>query len=405
LTSWSPYAKLIREKNFAALLTSSTLASTGAVFLRVAAAWLVFTSTGSAFAVGLLFVAQTAPNAAFGLIAGTYLDKWNKRRTMIYTYLARAALIVLLALSLYRGTTQIAVILSFVAALSLASAFSHPARHAIIPEIVGSDELPFANGLLESTGDVAELLIYGTSIVTLIVLGAIGTILVSGLTFLLAAVSIVPITGITNAVETGQLSVGSGMKELITFLSRSPTIRILLIAFLPIDFFFTVATAFPIVYASAVLHIISQEFGLLLAALTFGQILGYLIAGRVVKGKSVGRSLLFSPLLFGAAIVLLSINTSLGLALGLFIAAGLSTSVYDITLMSFFQATTPKRLMGRVVSTYIVISLVAGSIAGAVAGSIADAIGLPATYLISGLGIATVAVLLLSQRRIKEASF
>jgi len=102
---------------------------------------------------------------------------------------------------------------------------------------------------------------------------------------------------------------------------------------------------------------------------------------------------------------MLSINTSLGFALGLFVIAGLSISAYDITVMSFFQATTPKRLMGRVLSTYIAISLVAGSIAGAVAGSIADMIGLPATYLVSGLGIAAVAVLLLSQRRIREASF
>ena len=405
LTSWSPYARLIKDRNFAALLASSTFASTGSVFLQVAVVWLVFTSTGSAFAVGLLFVAQTAPNASFGLIVGTYLDKWNKRRTIIYTYIARAALIILLALSLYRVTTQIAVILAFVAALSFASAFSHPARHAIIPELVGSDELPFANALLESTGDVTQLLIYGTSVVTLVVLGALGTILVSGLAFLLAAVSTVPITGITTAVGPGQLSLRSGMKEVVTYLSRSPTIRNVMIAFLPIDFFFTVATAFPIVYASVVLHIIDQSFGLLLAALTLGQIIGYLTAGRIVKGRSIGRSLLLFPLLFALAIGMLSINTSLGFALGLFVIAGLSISAYDITVMSFFQATTPKRLMGRVLSTYIAISLVAGSIAGAVAGSIADMIGLPATYLVSGLGIAAVAVLLLSQRRIREASF
>lgn len=405
LTSWSPYARLIKDRNFAALLASSTFASIGSVFLQVAVVWLVFASTGSAFAVGLLFVAQTAPNASFGLVVGTYLDKWNKRRTIIYTYLARAALIILLALSLYRVSTPIAVILAFAVALSFASAFSHPARHAIIPELVGSEELPFANALLEATGDVTQLLIYGTSVVTLVVLGALGTILVSGFAFLLAAVSTVPITGITTAIGPGKLSLRSGIKEVVTYLSRSPTIRNVMIAFLPIDFFFTVATTFPIVYASLVLHIMDQSFGLLLAALTLGQIIGYLTAGRIVKGRSIGRSLFLSPLFFALAIGLLSINTGLGFALGLFVVAGLSISAYDITVMSFFQATTPKRLMGRVLSTYIATSLVAGSIAGAVAGSIADMIGLPATYLISGLGIAAVAVLLLSQKRIRETSF
>jgi len=404
LTSWSPYLRLIRERNFAALVASSTFASIGSVFLQVAVVWLVFTSTGSAFAIGLLFVAQTAPNASIGLVAGTYLDKWNKRRTMIHTYIARAALIILLAVSLYR-TTQIALILAFAAALSFASAFSHPARHAIIPELVSSNELPFANALLESTGDVTQLLIYGTSVVTLVVLGALGTILVSGLAFFLAAVSILPITGITSAVGPGQLSLRSGIKEVLTYLAGSPTIRNVMIAFLPIDFFFTVATAFPIVYASLVLHIVVQSFGLLLAALTLGQIIGYLVAGRIVKGKSIGRSLFVSPLLFALAIGLLSINTNLSIALVLFLIAGLSISAYDITVMSFFQASTPKRLMGRVLSTYIATSLVAGSIAGTVAGSIADMIGLPATYLISGLGITAVAVLLLSQRRIRETSF
>ena len=176
-------------------------------------------------------------------------------------------------------------------------------------------------------------------------------------------------------------------------------------AFLPIDFFFTVANAFPIVYASVVLRIIDQSFGVLLAALTLGQILGYLAAGRIVKGRNIGRSLLLSPLLFAVAILMLSINTSLGLALGLFVIAGLSISISDVTVMSFFQATVPKRLMGRMLSTYIAISLMAGSVAGAVAGSIADMIGLPATYFVSGLGIAAVAVLLLSQRRIREVSF
>ena len=78
------------------------------------------------------------PAALFGLLAGVYVDRWDRRRTMIWADLIRAGLVAVIPFVARFGIGWVYVIAFMVSSVSL---FFIPAKRAIIPDLVPADEL------------------------------------------------------------------------------------------------------------------------------------------------------------------------------------------------------------------------------------------------------------------------
>ena len=103
----------------------------------------VFNLSKSNLAVAGVVLSFTLPSIAFGILAGAYVDKWNKKNVLVMTNFLRAlAVIPLIFIS-----SQLFLVYVFSFIVSLVTQFFIPAETPIIPHLVKKDLLLSANAL------------------------------------------------------------------------------------------------------------------------------------------------------------------------------------------------------------------------------------------------------------------
>src|SRR6266545_7506825 len=84
---------VFRRRNFTLLWVAQLISVDGSALTALAASILVYRLTGSALSVGLMLMATALPSLLVGLVAGVFVDRYDRKRIMIAADLIRAALI------------------------------------------------------------------------------------------------------------------------------------------------------------------------------------------------------------------------------------------------------------------------------------------------------------------------
>src|SRR3990170_8507535 len=92
----SGFFALMRNRNYALLWTSQGISLLGDRFHWIAISLWVYALTGSALSVSYAIIALMIGPAAVGLFAGVFVDRWNRKWTMILSDLVRAILVALI---------------------------------------------------------------------------------------------------------------------------------------------------------------------------------------------------------------------------------------------------------------------------------------------------------------------
>ena len=104
---------------------------------------------GSTIAIALMAIAEAVPAFTVGLVAGVYVDRWNRRSIMLASDLLRAAIVLTFGLVSSPELLPLLFLLGFVQA-SIGT-FFRPARGAMLPHIIPEAGLPAANGLAQAS--------------------------------------------------------------------------------------------------------------------------------------------------------------------------------------------------------------------------------------------------------------
>ena len=139
--------------------------------------------TGSTSALALMAIAEAVPQFTVGLVAGVYVDRWNRRTVMLAADLIRAGILVGVAVAATAELVPLLYILAY--ALSSVSTFFRPARGALLPHIVPTEGLPAANSLAQGSHVMGNVI--GAGIAGLI----FGTFGSGGIGFLIDAATYV----------------------------------------------------------------------------------------------------------------------------------------------------------------------------------------------------------------------
>lgn len=149
----SSYWTLIRSNaNYRRLWLSDVTSLFGDWFNTIAIYTLVAELGGSAQALGFVFIAKLLPIALAAPFAGILVDRFNRRKLMIFADLSRAA-IVLLLLTI-DSSNQLIFVYVIVATQVIMSSLFLPARSATIPNITTPGELVTANALSAVTWSI-----------------------------------------------------------------------------------------------------------------------------------------------------------------------------------------------------------------------------------------------------------
>lgn len=145
----------LRHRDFALLWTAGLVSVAGDFVLLTALPLHVYALTGSAIATGGVFAASLTPRALLGSVAGVFVDRWDRKRTMVAADILRA--ILLLPLLLVDSAALLWVLYASRAATGTVGLFFDPAENALLPRLVGEDRLVSANALNALNNNLGRL--------------------------------------------------------------------------------------------------------------------------------------------------------------------------------------------------------------------------------------------------------
>lgn len=273
---------------------------------------LVYEKTLSNTAVSGLIVSFTIPALLFGLLAGAYVDRRNKKSVLLITNISRAILAVLFYFT--KDMLGMVYLLSFLT--SVATQFFVPAEAASIPRLVGKGRLIRANSLFAIT-------LYGSILVGYILAGPIikildieSAFLVGALFYFLASLfaSVLPSMGSEKEMTVNDfLANGAIARAIIRIREAYELIRrvkniLTAILFLTLSqgVIIILATLLP-GYATTVLGIQSSDISLIiLIPAALGVVLGAIILTRL--GRKVKRQLFVNTGIIFSGIILITLS-------------------------------------------------------------------------------------------------
>lgn len=376
----------LRDPAFRRLLAGRTVSFLGDGLFLVAAMWLVYDLTGSTAATGLAGFLSRAPNA-LKLFAGPLVDRARLGRVLVAAELWGAGVVVLVPLAAATGSLDVRIVLATLPLLALGELFATPAQSATLPRLLAGEELVRGNSVFAVATNAADAgaraaagaLVAAAGAVTAFLVDA-ATFLVAGLLFALASVP--PREG--EGTPSGALDFRGYVAELwegARLLSGSPA-GAMLAASLAANF--AASAAFAVLPAFAAARGGPGAYGLFVAALTGGAVVGSFVAPAVDEWPLGAVTVAGFVLAAGCWIAGVAAG-GVTITAALFVASRVPVGVYNVSVQATLQQGVPDGLLGRVTATVSSVSNVVGPAGLLVGGVVGDAVGaVPVLYAAGG---------------------
>lgn len=387
---------VLRQRNFSLLWVGQNISMIGDWVLFVALPFYIYALTGSTLATGIMFIVQTLPRLFFGSVAGVFVDRWNRKHTMVIVNLIQA--LILIPLFLVHSRDLIWIIYLCALADSLVSQFFNPAQTAIIPMLVEEKDLLSANSLNSMSQELTRLVgpSLGGLLFGLIGIGSVISLdLVSFLcSAALVALIILPKRSIST--EKDQQPVDSantpGIKRVVKVwqewragIGLVNKEQLVSAIFIIIGIAMVGEGIIEVVlapYVERVLHGTPMALGWLMSAQAVGGILGSLAIPRLSKIFRPGPLMGVCGLTFSTVIVLLAVFPILSVCLPVIVFAGAGAVGFFIPMLTMLQTTVANEYQGRIFGALSAIQAIAMLIGMGMASGLGDHIGIVPLMLI-----------------------
>jgi MFS family permease len=137
-----------RSRDFRLVWSGQTVSLIGNAAFLVAVGWKTLEITGSAGSLGIVLAAEGLAMLATLLIGGALADRYERRRLMIVSDLARMAVVGALCVVDATGNLTFPLLIAFAVGVGLGDGFFHPAFGGIVPLVVEQPNLASANAMI-----------------------------------------------------------------------------------------------------------------------------------------------------------------------------------------------------------------------------------------------------------------
>jgi MFS family permease len=317
----------------------------------------VFLITHSSLAVGLLSLVQFFPLLVTSFIGGALADAMDRRRLLLVTQALLAITSGLLALGSFIGRPSLGYLLGVAAVASAISAIDAPTRRAVIPRLVGREQIAQAISLNQALNQLGNAL--GPAVAGLILAGiGIGSAyLFDAITFLISILTLLCMAPMPPLLDTRQAQRRglSAIREGLGFLRDKPVLLSTFIIDIDATFFGVPRALFPAL-ATQVFKAGPTGLGLLYAAPGAGALVGALLTGWVSRMRRQGRAVIIAVCVWGAAIAGFGLMTHyFPLALLCLAVAGAADMYSAVFRGTILQSSVPDRLQGRLSAVHFMV--------------------------------------------------
>ncbi|MFC4889864.1 MFS transporter [Streptomyces beijiangensis] len=387
---------LWRDHDFRKLWAGQTASQFGAqssqVILPLLAVVALHAGAGQ---LGALRAVQQVPILLFSLFVGVWVDRRRSRTVMVLADFGRAAALAVIPVAYLLGVLSLPVLLAVGFVVGVLSVCFDVGYQASLVRLVDRDRLAQGNSALEGSRSAAQVggPALGGAMVSL--LSAPVSVVVSGLFFVLSALSIRRIRRGEAAPRGVEPSarMGRQIREGLQLVFKDPSLRAVGIASGIFQFSFAALMTVYLVFLPRTLHLSGAAVGLVLAAMGPGALLGSLLAARLPGRFGYGTVMVASAALAdGVMLCVPAVHGSSAVTVALLMAVNFVFGVFgqlvDVTVMTVRQAVTPVRIQGRVVATINFVGMGLTPLGSLLGGWLAGQWGLRTGLLVTAAALA-----------------
>ncbi|WP_099156525.1 MFS transporter [Virgibacillus ndiopensis] len=397
---------ILKNKNFLILFIGRIITNIGDSIYYVAAMWLVYNLGGNAFYSGLAGFLTLIPSA-LQFITGPFVDRWPIKRTLMITQILQAILILTIPVAYYLNVLTIQLVLIVMPIVSFIEQFAYPSQSKALPLILSKKELVKGNSFFSFAYQGIDLVFNAISGILVAFLGAVTLYLMDSVTFAVAAILFATLKISTSTEEKVthkkgiKYAIGTYLSELkegfsIVFSSLMATFLIgSIVANAAIGGMLAILPAFADNRGG------SEIYGLYLASISTGALVGALFASRMGKFR-VGLFTIFAFLIGSLCWVLSTVLPWTYFAIILYGIAWIPVGGTNVIFAATIQTVVPNRLLGRINSVSASMSTIAMPIGSLAGGYFATITNSTFVFALTGLGLAFVSIVWFLHPRLRS---
>ena len=353
---------IFRKRDFSLMWSAQLVSTIGESLTDLGAAILIFSLTDSAFAVGAILMVTAIPTLVFGLFAGVFVDRFDKKKILLLANLLRGFIVLGIPLAFtlsQQGVISedmaIAALYGLVFISASVRQFFDPAWEAVLPEIASEEELTQANSFLAvssfgstAVGFALAGLLFATDPLLPFYIDAI-TYFVA---FALLVLVKVPKSGAPEKTSIGV--VADNLKSGAKYLWRTPILRSIFLTGAPVFLSFGLWNVLLLPMAIRELDATEFEYGLQEGLTSVGFVIGSFFMARLGDRLPEGAWVVAATVAMGVFGVLYGLAPDINVAIVLVGITGFLNAPQSIARRLLLQRHIPRDMRGRVFSAMFV---------------------------------------------------
>jgi MFS family permease len=344
----------LENRNYKLYFYGQLVSMIGTWLQIVAQSWLVLQLTNSAFLIGLVMALSTLPTLFFTLFGGVIVDRFSKKKILLFTQSIAMVLAFVLGLLTVLGWINVWEICVISFLLGVVNAIDAPARQSFVSEMVSKEQLSSAIALNSGIFNAARVI--GPSVAGLLiaVIGTGGAFLVNSASYI-AVIIALQLIRIKHVVKENNTNAFEAVKEGIQYTIAHPIIRTLIIFIGIISVFgWSYTTVLPII-AKNTFHMEAAGLGYLYAATGAGSFLSTILVGIYSKKISPVLFILGGVCIFSVSLIVFTFITNPHWAAVLLFFVGFGLLSFASMSNTVIQTLVKNEFRGRVMSIYILM--------------------------------------------------
>jgi predicted MFS family arabinose efflux permease len=288
--------------------------------------------------------------------------------------------------------------------IGLVNALDMPSRQSFLVEMVGREDLLNAIALNSATFNAAR--VTGPALGGLLIAryGTAVAFLLNALSFLAVVLTLAAVRAGSEPRPRRGTTIREELLDGVRYATRTPLVALILGLVFAVSTFAMNHSVLVPLFAREVLHEGVHVFGLLMASLGAGAVVGAIAIAMLGYGRPPLAAVVIPGLGVALAILSLAFVRHFALAALVLFLVGVMQIIFQNGCNTIVQVTVPDELRGRVMGVYMMVFAGATPVGASLIGAIAEGVGVPAACLVGG-GLALLGVLLqlARWRRAKDA--
>ena len=383
-TKSGSFRTALGRRDFRLVLSGLAVSAVGDWMYGVALLAYIFEQTRSATWVAAAAILRLVPYLVLGTIGGLVADRFERRAVMLVCDVVRAVLMFALALlAAMDGPVLLAIVIVLFSASTATPYF--PAVAAMTPALVPEDDLAAANSLMSVIDNIALAL--GPMIGGFLLIAGEPSLAFAfnALTFVASALCVL---GVHTRSRGGEENEEGGLRARLVAgfaaIKGSADVAMMLAVLAASAMLYGQESVLLLYVSKDLLGTGADGIAFLFAAIGVGGLLGAWVSNRLAKDPRLGRTLIVSMLLSGAALVGVAF-VSVPIASYAFLTLdGAGAVILDVLAVTLLQRVVPGSVMARVFGILIMIAVGGTLVGSAVAPITFSVLGLRPALLIAG---------------------